>query len=162
MHDQKVVDPKKPQDLSYEQRRNILAYRMFLNIKNDEVTIKGIGCVDGRKKRKFISKEDTSSSTLYTKGLVLSCMIDAIEGWYVSTTDIPGAFLKTDCDKGYICINVEGGMVTLLEEIYPAYYKDFIYIYIHREKIMYSESKKSIYGTLKASLLFWGELSKSL
>ena len=27
---------------------------------------------------------------------------------------------------------------------------------------MYAEAKKAIYGTLEASLLFWGELSKSL
>ena len=27
---------------------------------------------------------------------------------------------------------------------------------------MYAEAKKAIYGTLEASLLFWGKLSKSL
>ena len=38
-------------------------------------------------------------------------------------------------------------MVTLIEEIYPAYYKDFIYINIS-EKCMYTESKKAICGTI--------------
>ena len=27
---------------------------------------------------------------------------------------------------------------------------------------MYAEAKKAVYGTLEASLLFWGKLSKSL
>ena len=35
-----------------------------------------------------------------TYGLILSCMIDAMEGREVATTDIPGAFLKTDYEKG--------------------------------------------------------------
>ena len=33
-HDRRVVEPKKPQDLSYEQRRRSLAYMMFLKLKN--------------------------------------------------------------------------------------------------------------------------------
>ena len=53
-------------------------------------------------------------------------------------------------------------MVTLLEEIDPEYYVDFIYTDKRRSNYMYSEAKKATYGTLEAPLLFWGELSKSL
>ena len=53
-------------------------------------------------------------------------------------------------------------MVTLLEDIDPKYYKDFIYIDKRRSKCMYAESKKAIYGTLESSLLFWRKLSKIL
>ena len=53
-------------------------------------------------------------------------------------------------------------MVTLLEDIDPEYYKYFIYTEKRRMKCMYAESKKSIYGTLEASLLFWVKLSKNL
>ena len=62
---------------------------MFLKLKSDEVKIKGRGCADGRKQRDWISKEDTSSPTVSTEGLMLSCMIDAMEGREVATTDIP-------------------------------------------------------------------------
>ena len=89
-------------------------------------------------------------------------MIDAMEGWEVATADIPGAFLKTDYDKGDIHIKLEGVMVTLLEEINPEYYKYFICIDKRRRKCMYEESKKDIYGTLEASLIFWPKLSKIL
>ena len=44
-------------------------------------------------------------------------------------------------------------MVTLFEDIDPIYNTDSIYIYL-RIKCMYAESKKAIYGTLEASLLF--------
>ena len=32
-HDCRVIEPRKPQDLSYEQRKRSLAYLMFLNLK---------------------------------------------------------------------------------------------------------------------------------
>ena len=46
-------------------------------------------------------------------------MIDIMEGREVATSDIIGAFLQTNYDKGDIHIKLEGAMVTLLEEIYP-------------------------------------------
>ena len=57
---------------------------------------------------------------------------------------------------------MEGAMATLLEEIDPEYYKDFISTDKCGGKFMYAESKKAIYVTLEASLLFWAKLSKSL
>ena len=52
-----------------------------------------------------------------TKGLMLSWMIDAMKFQEVPTSDIPGAFLHTNYDKGDIHIKLEGAMVTLPEEI---------------------------------------------
>ena len=53
-------------------------------------------------------------------------------------------------------------MATIIEDIDPSYYKDFIYIDRHGKKCMYAKSNKDIYGTIEASLLFWAKLSKSL
>ena len=53
-------------------------------------------------------------------------------------------------------------MVTLLEEIDPEYYKDFVFTDKRGRKCIYAKAKKTIYGTLQASLLFRGELSKRL
>ena len=66
---------------------------MFLKLKIDEVTINGGVFENKRKQRDWISKKDTSSTTVSTEGLMLSCMIDAMEGREVATSDIPGAFL---------------------------------------------------------------------
>ena len=98
-HDLRVVKPKEPQDLSYEQRRRSMAYLMFLKLKIYKVTTKGRGCADRRKNRDWISKEDMSSLTVSTEGLMLSCMIDAMENQDVAIADIPGAFLQTDYDR---------------------------------------------------------------
>ena len=53
-HDHRVFEPKKPQDLSYEQWRRSLAYLMFLKLKSDYITIKGRGCADRRKQRDWL------------------------------------------------------------------------------------------------------------
>ena len=74
-HDCIVVDTKKPQYISYELQRKILAYPIFLKLKNGKVTIKGTGCANGRSHQNLISKEDISSLTMYIKGFMLSCMI---------------------------------------------------------------------------------------
>ena len=103
-----------------------------------------------------------SSPTVSTEGLVLLCMIDSMEVCEVATADIPGAFLQTDYDKGDIHIKMEGDTVTILEDIDPEYYTDFIYTDKRGRKCMYAEAKKAVYGTLEESLLFWGKLSKSL
>ena len=89
-------------------------------------------------------------------------MIDAMEGQEVATADIPGAFLQTDYDKKDIHIKLEGDMVTLLQEIDPEYYKDFIYTGKRVRKCMYAEAKKDIYGILEELLLFWEKLPKTL
>ena len=93
---------------------------------------------------------------------MLSCVIDAMEVRDVENAEIPWAFLQTDYDKGDIHIKMEGEMVTLIEDINPDYYKDFIYIYIRWKKCIYAETKKDIYDTIEASLLFWTKLSKTL
>ena len=65
----------------------------------------------------MVPKEDTSSTTVSTEGPILSCMIDAMEVQDVSTTDIQGSFLQTCYCRGYIHINMEGAMVTIIKEV---------------------------------------------
>ena len=95
---------------------------MFMKLESEKVTVKGGGYTDGRKQKDWIYKEDISSPTVSTEGLMLSCMIDAMEFQEVATADISGAYLQTDYDKGDIHIKPEEAMVTLLEDIYLEYY----------------------------------------
>ena len=74
----------------------IMAYPMFLKHKNNEFKIKGRVYIDGMKQCNCISKEGTSSPTVFTEGLVLSYIIDAMKGQYVTTDDIPLYFLQND------------------------------------------------------------------
>ena len=90
---------------------------MLLKLKNYKVATKGRGCAYGWKQRNWMSKQDTTFSIVSNEGFKISCMIDMMEGRDVVTADIPGAFLHTYYDKGEIHINMQGSIVTLLEEI---------------------------------------------
>ena len=161
LHDRGVLAPKLFMELTKEQRARSLAYLMFLKQKRDE-TIKGRGCADGRPQREWMSKEDTTSPTVATQALILSCMIDAKEGRDVATADIPGAFLQTEYDKGDTHIRIEGPMLDLLTKLDPSHYRKYIHTYPNGKRVLFAEIKKAMYGTLNASLLFWLKLSATL
>ena len=54
-HDRGVVRPLLPKEITYEIRKKVLGYMMFLKKRN--VQIKGRGCADGRPKIVYKSKE---------------------------------------------------------------------------------------------------------
>ena len=58
---------------------NALSYLMFLKRKRTDV-VKVRGCADRRPQREFISKEESSSPTVSTYALFISCAMDAMEG----------------------------------------------------------------------------------
>ena len=70
-----------------------------------------------------MSKDNVPSPTVSTEVLMSSCMIDAMEVRDVANAVISGYCLQTYHNKVDIHINVEGGIVTLLKEICPSYYK---------------------------------------
>ena len=113
LHDRKVMTPKKALMLTRAEKKAALEYLMFLKKKRCG-RIKGRGCADGRKQRLYKSKEETSSPTVSTEALMLSCVIDAKERRCVTTSDIPGAFMQADMDK-LIHMRLSGPMTLLLK-----------------------------------------------
>ena len=75
--------------------------------------IKGQGCADGQKQRVYKNKDDVSASTIAIEALLLTCIIDGMEGQDVATVDIPGAFMHADIDED-IYMKLEGQMVHIL------------------------------------------------
>ena len=70
-----------------------------------------------------------------------------MEDQYVETAYIAEAFPKTDYDKVYIHINMEGAMVNLLKDIDPTYCKKFIYIDSH-EKNSCMQNPRMLYTAI--------------
>ena len=121
--------------------------------------IKGRGCADGRKQRLYKSKEDTTSPTITTEALFLTCLTDAIENRYVVTCDVPGVFMHSDIDE-LVHLKLEGEIAELLVKVDPSYAE-----FVSKEKgktVIYTELSKALYGTLQAALLFWQNLSNFL
>ena len=67
---------------------------MFLKEKIYGI-IKGITVSGGNKQRYFITKEDSSSPTVSTKDVLLSCIIYSEEKVDVAVIDIPNSFIQT-------------------------------------------------------------------
>ena len=70
---------------------------MFLK-QNRCGKIKGRGCADGKKQRKYLTNDDTSAQTMETEALLLTCLIDAMEHKKFATVDIPGELMQSDME----------------------------------------------------------------
>ena len=151
-----VIKPAVASELTREEKKRSLRYLMYLKQKRCG-RIKGRGCADGRKQRLYKSKEETSSPTVSSEALFLTCVIDAKEKRKVMTIDIPGAFMQSDIDE-LIHIRLEGPMAELLTKVDPKKYRKYL-TEEHGKKVMYVELSKALYGTLQGATLFWKNLS---
>jgi hypothetical protein len=131
---------------------------MFLKEKRTGI-IKGRGCADGRKQQYLITKENASSPKVSLESLLIICVIDAMERRYVATTDIP-AFMPADMDE-LVHIRFEGTLAELLVRINSSLYRK--YVFIERGSLfLYGKLAKALYGTSRAALLFWNNLTQTL
>ena len=159
LHDREVIEPVDATKLTMEDKKNALAYLMFLKEKRTG-EIKGRGCADGRKQREHLTKEETSSPTVAIESVLISGTIDAHENRDVATIDVPGAFMQADMDDT-VHIRIDGAMADLLIRIDPEKYNKFVQI-TNGKKVLYLLLKKALYGTLKAALLFYNKLVEVL
>jgi hypothetical protein len=159
LHNQDVMEPVNKYDLTAEERRGALRYLMFLKEKRCR-KIKGCGCADGRPQRDYMTKEDTSSPTVATEALILTCLVDAIKGRDVATCDIPGAFMQSKME-GKAVMKLEGVMADMILKINPLQYEKYTK-YERGQPVVYVILTKALYGTLQAALLFLQNLSTQL
>ena len=154
-----VVEQKLASMLTQQEKKDALEYLMFLKKKRCG-RIKGRGCADGQKQRIYKTKEETSSPTIATESLFLSCIIDAEEERDMATCDIPGAFMQALMDET-VHVRLSGPLALLLKRVDPK--KHSKYVVMEKGKpVTYVKLKKALYGTLQAALLFWKDLTAEL
>jgi hypothetical protein len=107
-----------------------------------------------------MTKEETSSPTVASQSLPLTCIIDAIEGRDIVTVDLPGAFMKSDMEGG-IYMKLEGVMAEVILKIDPKKYKKYV-VQEGGHDVIYVRLTKALYRTLQAALLFWKNLLSKL
>jgi hypothetical protein len=160
LHDRKVMKLVHSRELTPEEWREALAYLMFLKRKWCG-KVKGRGCADGRKQRRYTDRADAASPTVATEAVFLTVVIDALENCDVAVIDIPGAFMQVDLDDETIHVRLTEKMVELLLEIDHELYESYL-VRERGEMVMYVELLKALYGTMRAARLFWEWLSKQL
>ena len=159
LHTRKVMGARDAKQLTPEQKKEALAYLMFLKRKRCG-KVKARGCADGRKQRKYTAKESSTSPTVSSEAVFLTAMMDAMEERDVAVVDIPGAFMQADMDE-LVFVRIVGKMAELLVDIDPEMYKPFV-TYERGEMVIYVELFKALYGTIRAARLFWEKLSGEL
>ena len=98
LHFRDTFKPKHYRDINKYPKKRILESHMFFKEKRDG-TIKVRTVTGGNKQRDFISKEDSSSLTVETEAMILSCIIDAEEEREASVIDTPNAFIHTQFEN---------------------------------------------------------------
>lgn len=155
VHDRNVVTPMHKCDLTQEEINKSLGYLMFLKKKRCG-KIKARGCADGRKQRVYKNKIETSSPTVSTEALLMSCVIDAEEQRDVATCDVPGAFMQADIDEK-IHVVMEDELAELFVKLKPKLYSQYV-MRKNGKSTIFLRLNKALYGTLQAALMFWQDL----
>jgi hypothetical protein len=159
LYDRDVMEPVHTSDLTSWERKGALRYLMFLKEKRCG-QIKGRGCADGRPQREHMTKEETSSPTVANEALMLTCVIDAIEGRDVATVDIPGAFMQSGME-GNVHMKLQGVMAEVIMKLDTKKYEKYV-VQENRQDTIYVKLTKALYGTLQVALLIWQNLSSKL
>jgi hypothetical protein len=94
LHWRNSYKPMHWHELTKAQKERILESHIFVEEKRDG-KIKARKVVDSNKQRDYITKEDVSSPTVSAEAVMLTCVIDAVEGRDVAIIDVPNAFVQT-------------------------------------------------------------------
>ena len=114
-------------NLTPEQRSAVLELHIFVQKKRTG-EVKARMVAGGNWQRGYIDKEDASSPTLATESILLSCIIDAREGWDVAVIDIPNAFVRTviKIEKDKLIVRIRGEIVHILCKLAPETYVPYV------------------------------------
>ena len=160
LHDKIVFYPKYAHELTRRQRKEALRALMFLKQKRTGV-IKGRGVADGRPQRVNSKKGESTSPTVSTESVLITCCIDAMEGRDVAVADIPGAFLTADMDEDVYMV-LDGPLAEMMVKVSPETYEKYLHTTKKGKKLLYVKLNKALYGCLRSALLFYRKLKKEL
>ena len=98
------------------------------------------------------------------ESVLLTCIINALEGRDVTIIDIPNAFIQMCVEKeeDMAIIRMHGVLIDILLEITPEVYKPFVHIDKKGVKQLLLQYHNAIYGTMLMSLLYYHKFMKSL
>ena len=94
------------------------------------------------------------------EAVFLTAIVDAWENCKVAVLDVLGAFMQVDMDE-LVHVWFKGEMVDKLLEIDHDLYTSYVTMK-KGEKVIYVELLKALYGTLRATWLFWEKLQAKL
>ena len=103
-----------------------------------------------------MKKEEKIPPTVIKESLMVTCIIDAMEGCDVAVTNISGAFLYTDTVHVNCIVRTRicGVVKYLMVNIEPTEFSEKVFLE-GGQKGIYADPKKALYSALIESPLFW-------
>ena len=146
-----VFDPVDAVELTIEEKAKALDLLTMIKKKRCG-KVKGRACVNGKRQRKYMEKEDVSSPTIQLESLILSLIVDAFERRDIATADIAGAYLNANMPD-FILIKLREDSVDILCTCNEKYKN---YVTMEKgKKVLYLRLAKALYGCLQSALLWY-------
>jgi hypothetical protein len=155
--------PEHWQDLSMDEKNNVLPTFTFLEDKYDPTTWEYVKtkarCVGGGHKQDPLRYDDTWSPTVNTSALYIGAGIAAYERRHVMSLDIPGAYLKAELPKEDPPIHVrlnemEAAILCQLHEEYREY--------LASDGTMVVKLTRALYGLVQSAQIWYQEITRTL
>ena len=105
-------------------------------------------------------KSETSSPTVSSDAIMLTLIVDAMEGRDVATADVAGAYLNAKMDD-YVLMRLEGEDVSLMCDVNPTY-RDYVHRGKNGRKVLFLRLARALYGCVKSALLWYQLFSSTL
>ena len=156
-----VVEPIDPSTLSQQEILEALEAISLIKEKRSRV-VKGCTCANGSKQRKYLKEgESVASPTVSVEAMIVTFLIDAHEGRFVGSFNIPGAYLHTamPSDKRVVMV-LRGEFVDMMVEANPKY--EAYIKYVNGKKILYLHVLCAIYGCIESAMLWYNLFSTTL
>ena len=125
--------------------------------------VKARTCANRSTQRDYIPREDAASPTASTDCVLITGVIEAKQQRDIMTLDIPNAFVQTSIPPGEekVIKKIRGVLVDILCELAPEVYKDYV-VRERKNKLLYVEMLKALYGMLVASLLYYKKFPEDI
>ena len=104
LHKYNTFDPQRANQLTQDMKNEALNLITMIKEKRSG-SIKARACADGRKQRRYITKEEVASPTIQLESLIMSLIIDAKEHRDVAVADVVGAYLVANM-KDYVLVKL--------------------------------------------------------
>jgi len=160
LDDMNTVGPLDPDKLTPEQKRKALPAVNLIKEKRNGI-IKGRTCADGSPQRGYIPREKATSATLSLDALLVSLVIDAMEGRDVAIFDVPGAYLWVDMpEEKEAILKSEGDFIDIMCDVNPEHIPNIRYE--NGKKVLCLRILKALYGCIESALLWYEIFANTL
>ena len=159
-----VVRPIDPTSLSFsEKKRALPAVNLIKEKWNGD--LKGRTCADGSRQRRYLKQDESvASPTASLESLIVTLLIDAYEGRYVGTYDVPGAYLQASLSpkpgNERVLMRLVGNFVDIMCKVNPEHLKNVTIE--NGKKVLYMEVLQAIYGCIESALRWYELYSETL